>query len=211
MDVRAVWEHYARRYPELRQFAASVMVARNQEFADWTELVQPGDEIAFLPPVSGGSGSAYAEVSTEDGSFFALTRGPIDLAQIRRRVRTDSDGAVVVFEGVVRNQSGGRATRFLEYEAYEPLALKVLVRLGRWLRSRYPITRLAVVHRLGRVEIGEAAVVIIASAAHRAAAFQAVQEAIERIKHAVPIWKKEYFADGEVWTEGQWDLRGLEG
>jgi molybdopterin synthase catalytic subunit len=120
-------------------------------------------------------------------------------------------GAVASFAGVVRNHSQGRATRYLEYEAYESMALKTMQRLGCELAARLPIDRIAMVHRLGRLEIGETSVAIVVTAAHRRAALEACGAAIDRLKRTVPVWKKEYFEDGEAWVEGAWDasLLGL--
>jgi molybdopterin synthase catalytic subunit len=115
------------------------------------------------------------------------------------------DGAVVVFEGVVRNNTKGRKTSYLDYECYEAMAIEEMARIGREIAASYPISRIALVHRLGRMEINEASVVVIATAPHRKPAFDAALEGINRLKRTVPIWKKEYFADGEVWVEGEWD------
>jgi MoaE-MoaD fusion protein len=194
--VEDVFEHYAR---ELAAMGSSVAVARNQKFAGREERLEEGDEVALLPPVSGGA-------PVEDGGhFFALTREPIDAAGLAQRVRRDEDGAVVTFAGVARNNSGGRQTLFLEYECYEPMALKVMAEIGCELARTRPIGRVAMVHRLGRLEIGETSVAIAVSAAHRRPAFEAALEAIERLKRLAPIWKKEHFIDGAVWVEGQWD------
>jgi len=116
-----------------------------------------------------------------------------------------SDGAVVTFEGVTRDNSGGRSTRRLEYECYVPLAIKKMREIGSELVAAFPVDRICMVHRLGRLEIGETSVAIVVTSAHRRPAFDACREAIDRLKRLVPIWKKEYFADGEVWVEGQWD------
>ena len=129
----------------------------------------------------------------------------IDVTAVRSRVLTPEDGAVVVFEGVVRNNTKGRPTRFLDYECYEPMAINTMTEIGQDIASRYPVTRIAMVHRLGRMEISEISVLIVVSAPHRKAAFEAALEGINRLKKLVPIWKKEYFADGEVWVEGEWD------
>lgn len=209
VSLRELYQRYAAQQPALATLADSVMVARNEEFAQWSDLVQPGDEVAFLPPVSGGTGEETRQMEDEQGNFFALTRNPIDVESLKRRIASAGDGAIVVFEGVARNQTGGRLTRFLEYEAYEGLALKMMARLGQELIQRHAISRVGIVHRLGRVEIGQASVAIVVAAPHRAPAFAAAQEAIDRLKVSVPIWKKEYFVDGEVWVEGSWELPAL--
>ena len=115
------------------------------------------------------------------------------------------DGAYVDFEGVVRNNSKGRATRYLDYQCYEAMAIRVMADIGLEIAARHSIGRVAIVHRLGRMEIGEASVSIIVTSPHRRPAFEAALEGIDRLKKTVPIWKKEYFVDGEVWVEGEWD------
>jgi molybdopterin synthase catalytic subunit len=116
-----------------------------------------------------------------------------------------SDGAVATFEGVVRNNTNGRRTRWLEYDAYEPLAVKTMAQIGAELAAAYKIGNIGMVHRLGHMLIGETSVAIVVTAPHRKAAFDACREAIDRLKRLVPIWKKEHFEDGEVWVEGEWD------
>jgi MoaE-MoaD fusion protein len=198
-----VFEHYCSRFPRMRGMAGSILLARNQEFAGPATQVADGDEIAFLPPVSGGSDTAR-EIS-ENGNFFALTWHPIATRKIADRLLRGEDGAVVTFEGVVRNNTRGRQTHFLDYECYEPMALKLMAEIGRDLAVSHGIDRIAIVHRLGRMLIGETSVAVIVTAAHRRAAFAGALEGIDRLKRVVPIWKKEHFADGEVWVEGEWD------
>jgi len=201
--VGDVFEHFADSFPRLKEYQKSILMARNQEFARPEEPVAPEDEIAFMPPVSGGS--AERESITPEGHFFALTRRPIDAGALKELLLQGSDGAVVVFEGVARNNTRGRPTRHLDYECYEPLALKTMARLGGEIAATHEIGRIGIVHRLGRIEIGETSVAIVVTAPHRKAAFAAASEAIDRLKKTVPIWKKEYFEDGEVWVEGEWD------
>jgi molybdopterin synthase catalytic subunit len=144
-------------------------------------------------------------VTTPEGHIFAITRDRIDTAAVTREILRGEDGAVVNFEGVVRNNTKGRATQFLDYECYEPMALKVMAEIGREIAGAYAVGRIAMVHRLGRMEIGETSVAVIVTAPHRKPAFEAALEGINRLKRLVPIWKKEHFADGEVWVEGEWD------
>ena len=198
-----VFDHYSSQFPRIREMAGSILLARNQEFAGAATQLAEGDEIAFLPPVSGGSDSRR-EIS-ENGHFFALTWHPIVTRKIADRMLRGEDGAVVTFEGVVRNNTKGRQTHYLDYECYEPMALKLMARIGHEIAASYPIDRIALVHRLGRMLIGETSVAVIVTAAHRKAAFEAALEGIDRLKRVVPIWKKEHFADGEVWVEGEWD------
>jgi molybdopterin synthase catalytic subunit len=134
--------------------------------------------------------------------MFSLTREPIDTTRISRSLQRPEDGALVVFEGVVRDHARDKAVRFLEYEAYESMALKKLEEVGAMARSRFDIRDIAIVHRLGHMEIGEASTVIVVASAHRGAAFEACRFAIDTIKEIVPIWKKEFYTDGEVWIEG---------
>jgi len=132
-----------------------------------------------------------------------ITRARIPGAEIARQVRADADGAVVTFDGCVRNHSHGRTTQYLEYEAYESMALAKMQEIASCLHAKYAIRCVAMVHRLGRLEIGEISVFIAVSAAHRGAAFDACRYAIDTLKKTVPIWKKEFFADGAVWADGE--------
>ena len=204
-----IFDHYAGRFPRLREMASSIVLARNHEFSPVSARVSEGDEVAFLPPVSGGSAAAQSpytrEIQDSAGHFFALTRQPIDTQAIIKRLVAGEDGAVITFEGVVRNNSKGRRTLYLDYECYEPMAIKMLAEIGREIAGSHAIGRISMVHRLGRMEIGETSVAVIVTAPHRQAAFAAALEGINRLKRLVPIWKKEYFVDGEVWVEGEWD------
>jgi molybdopterin synthase catalytic subunit len=205
--LESVFEHYATEFPRLKELRKSIVLARNQQFSAASTVVEHGDELAFLPPVSGGSGNGkfLATIEHPDGHFFALTREPIDPRQIVARILRPEDGAYVDFEGVVRNNSKGRATRYLDYECYEAMAIRVIADLGLDIASKHAVGRVAIVHRLGRMEIGEASVSVIVASPHRRPAFEAALEAIDRLKKTVPIWKKEYFVDGEIWVEGEWD------
>jgi molybdopterin synthase catalytic subunit len=200
-----VFQHYADMFPRLATLSGSVVLARNQQFAPRSEPIADGDEIALLPPVSGGLGQYTQQISDPAGHFFALTRDPIPTRALVEQLQQGQDGAVVTFEGIVRNNTKGRLTRYLEYECYESMAIQVMAGIGREIAAANSISRIALVHRLGRMEIGEASVVVIATAPHRKPAFEAALEGINRLKKTVPIWKKEYFEDGEVWVEGEWD------
>jgi molybdopterin converting factor subunit 1 len=204
--LRSVFARYARQFPRLTDLESSIVLACNQEFRDGSAPIREGDEIAFLPPVSGGSGRYTHEIhDAETSCFFALTRQTIDTPAIARQLLRGEDGAVVDFEGVVRNNTKGRATKFLDYECYEPMAVKMMAEIGRDILATHAIGRIAIVHRLGRLEIGEASVAVVVTAPHRKPAFEAALAGINRLKRIVPIWKKEHFADGEVWVEGEWD------
>jgi molybdopterin synthase catalytic subunit len=179
-------------------------MARNQEFADLDTKVQDGDEVAFLPPVSGGAAADPIEL-TQGLHYFALTRHAIDTHAIIKHLMTGAEGAVVTFEGTVRNNTKGRPTLCLDYECYEAMALKTMAKIGTEIADTHPIERIAMMHRLGRLLIGETSVAVVVTAAHRRAAFEAALAGIDRLKKVVPIWKKEHFIDGEVWVEGEWD------
>jgi MoaE-MoaD fusion protein len=135
--------------------------------------------------------------------LILLVAEPIDADALIVHVRTASDGAIVTFDGCVRNQSHGRPTLYLDYEAYESMALAKMNEIAAEAHAKFPIDRLAIAHRLGRLEIGETSVFIAISAPHRAAAFEACRFAIDTLKRSVPIWKKEYFEDGAVWADGE--------
>jgi molybdopterin synthase catalytic subunit len=220
-SIGRLYDLYAERFPKLAEHSPSLLFSRNQEFAARGERLEDGDEVAFLPPVSGGSqqgeragkaatgeaargdnAAAYGAVITEKNPC-RLTREPIDTRALVNELQQGADGAVVAFEGVVRNNSGGRATRFLEYEAYEPMALGKMREIAVEVAEKFPVDRIGMTHRLGHLEIGEASIVIVVTSAHRKPAFEACHYAIDRLKKTVPIWKKEFFEDGEVWVEGE--------
>jgi MoaE-MoaD fusion protein len=143
-------------------------------------------------------------MSTPTGhDLFQLTRETIDAAALVRHVRAPGDGAIVTFDGFVRNQSHHRATLYLDYEAYESMAMVKMLEIGTQMHEKFAIHCVAMVHRLGRLEIGETSIFIAVSAPHRPAAFDACRYAIDTLKRTVPIWKKEYFADGAVWADGE--------
>jgi len=198
--VEDLFARYGRSFPELAQFRPSVVASVNQEFAEWLAPLAAGDEVAFLPPVSGGAGPAETVV---DENLCALVRTPIKTSEIVAQLKAPPDGAVVVFEGIVRNHSGNRATLYLEYEAYEAMAIAKMREIGAQMLEKYSIRRYAMIHRLGRLEIGETAVLVAVCSAHRAAAFDACRFGIDTVKRNVPIWKKEFFRDGAVWADGE--------
>jgi molybdopterin converting factor subunit 1 len=206
-------------FPELSRFGRSLLFAVNQEYAQPDREIKTGDELAVFPPVSGGcaaqkqnseeteahaTGTAgVSPASTLTNDFFELTTQPIDVGSVARRVVLPECGATVTLDGYAREWTHGRRTLFLVYEAYAPMAQSELERLGREAHERFEIAHIGIVHRTGRLEIGETSVVIAVSAPHRAAAFAACEWAIRELKRTVPIWKKEVFEDGEVWVEGE--------
>lgn len=201
-----LFDHFAAQFPALNSARKSVTVARNQEFADPGVLLADGDEVALLPPVSGGSGRWIHQITSPGkGNFYALTRQPLNAAAVALELLQGEDGAFVNFEGVVRNNTKGRATRYLEYECYEAMAIKMMAQIGDEIAAAHPISRIAMLHRLGTMQIGETSVAVIAFSPHRKPAFEAALDGINKLKKLVPIWKKEYFADGEVWVDGEWD------
>jgi molybdopterin synthase catalytic subunit len=211
--VASAFEQVLERYPELRRFGRSLLFALNQEYAleDAEREVRAGDELAVVPPVSGGAesvtndeGAAEESEERQDGpDFFELTTEPIDVGAVARRVLLPECGATVTLDGYVREWTRGRRTRYLVYEAYGPMALGEMRRLGHQVRERFDISHIGIVHRTGRLEIGETSVVISIGAPHRRAAFEACEWTIKELKRTVPIWKKEFYDDGEVWVEGE--------
>ncbi len=186
--------------PSLEAYMGKIAVAVNQEYATQSLRLQEADEVALIPPVSGGVDSSATLATAIHGR---LTRDRIDTAALATGLKHGADGAVVVFEGIVRNQTRGRRTLYLDYEAYEGMAQKQLEELARQALSRFAVRDLRVVHRLGRLEIGETSVAIVVASAHRGPAFDACRWLIDTLKRTVPIWKKEYFEDGVVWADGE--------
>ncbi len=201
--VAEILEQLESNHPGLKPYRPVLLTAVNEEYAEQTQTVEEGDELAIFPPVSGGEGSGHSLRRSRLHEFYEITQEPIDSGKISRELLRDEDGAICVFEGVVRNHSKGKSTRYLIYEAYEGMALKTLEEIGRLVRETWEIDCIGIVHRLGRLEIGEASVAVIVTSPHRRAAFDACHYAIDRLKKIVPIWKKEYFEDGEIWVEGQ--------
>jgi molybdopterin synthase catalytic subunit len=182
-------------FPALNQPLARTIISVNREFSDLQTLLKAGDEVAFFPPVSGGGDDK-----------FAITYDPISLDAIAAKVITPETGAVAVFGGVVRNHSAGKAVEHLEYEAYEAMAVEKMAQVAAEARAQWPdIVDMAIVQRIGALGIGENAVIIAVSSAHRGdGCFEACRFAIERLKQIVPVWKKEFSPDGAVWVEGDY-------
>lgn len=182
-------------YPGLTRLAPSLAVAINREYAEPAHIIKDGDEVALIPPVSGGSG--------EDRPLFEVTADPISADEVAARVTNPHSGATLVFVGTVREWTKGKQTISLEYEAYPEMAVGQMQVIAREIEAQWPGTRTAIVHRVGKLAITEASVVIAVATPHRADAFSACRHAIERLKQIVPIWKKEIWADGEEWIGGQ--------
>jgi molybdopterin synthase catalytic subunit len=187
-----------------------IAVSVNAEYAQAGRILRDGDEVGLLPPVSGGSTSRAGAARTvvplgesRGESIVVLTRDPIDTAKLVAEAKHAEDGAVVVFDGIVRNHSRGRSTLYLDYEAYEEMAVRQMRELASEARTRFGIRQVIMVHRLGRLEVGETSVLIIVASAHRSGAFEACRWLIDTLKTTVPIWKKETFVDGAVWAPGE--------
>lgn len=183
--------HYRSVIPPLGNHFSGIAMSINQEFAGPSDVLHSGDEVALLPPVSGGSPRC------------AIVREAIDTARIANALKHPEDGATAIFEGIVRNHTRGRQTLYLDYEAYEGMALKKMEELAAQALVDFKVRDVALIHRLGRLEIGETSVLIVVASAHRGAAFDACRWLIDTLKRTVPIWKKEHFVDGAVWADGE--------
>ena len=194
-DLEGLWAWMSAQDPRMRQWRAHLRVAINEEFAHDSHPLCEGDVVAIIPAVSGGQGKTLKD----DSGHFILSTLPLETFNVGRLVEHDGAGAVVLFTGRVRNATGERAVEHLVYEAYETMALKKLEQTAQEAKERWPMTRVAIAHRYGRLEIGEAAVVIAVSSPHRAQAYDASEYVIDRLKQVVPIWKKEVSPDGSEW------------
>ncbi|MGD1213664.1 MAG: molybdenum cofactor biosynthesis protein MoaE [Terriglobales bacterium] len=197
--VRDVLFYYAREAPRFEAMMPSLAISVNREYSGADRALREGDEVGLLPPVSGGSAEGGGEVRGE----VQIVRERIDTEAVVGRLKRPADGAAVIFDGVVRDNTRGRRTVYLDYEAYEAMALKQMESLAMEARARFGVRAASIVHRLGRLEIGETSVLIVVAAAHRGAAFEACRWIIDTLKKTVPIWKKEYFEDGAVWADGE--------
>jgi MoaE-MoaD fusion protein len=191
--VADVYRALRTRHPDLEPDLQLIRPARNQSFADWEELVADGDEVAFIPPVSGGAG---AEMLLE------LTAEPLDARRLEAAVADPGAGAICTFTGVVRDNSRGESVTHLEYEAYAGMAERQMQVIVDEIAERWPDARVAMAHRTGSLAIGEASVIVSVSCPHRAEAIAACKWGIDRLKESVPIWKKEFARSGAVWIEG---------
>ncbi len=194
--VSTAFQKLSESFSQLQRFGRSLLFAVNQEYATPETLLKENDELAVFPPVSGGS-----------HDFFELTTETIDVGQVARRVVLPECGATVTLDGYAREWTNGKRTLYLVYEAYNSMALTEMQRLGAEAHKQFKIAHIGIVHRTGKLEIGETSVVIAVSAPHRQAAFQACEWAIKELKRTVPIWKKEVFENGEEWV-GNTDFHG---
>jgi molybdopterin synthase catalytic subunit len=192
--VSDVYEALRRAHPALEANRDGVRAALNQEFADWDAVVADRDEIAFIPPVSGGAHGV--------GVLFELTARPLDARRMETAVAHKGAGAICTFTGVVRDSSRGRSVTHLDYEAYGEMATAEMRKIADEIGERWPEARVAMAHRTGRLEVGEPSVVVSVSSPHRAEAIAACKWGIDRLKETVPVWKKEHATDGTYWIEG---------
>jgi molybdopterin synthase catalytic subunit len=179
-------------YPLVGTLGQRLAVSINLEHASYNDVLREGDEVALLPPVAGGSGGPQQ---------CTISDSALDESEVARRVMGDDAGGLVTFVGAVRDHSRGHSIKFLEYEAYPEMAEREMQKIADEAAERWPGTRVAIAHRIGHLEIGDAAVVIAAASPHRAAAFEACRFAIDTLKQTVPIWKKEVATDGEYWVD----------
>jgi len=189
--VEGAWAALVVRYPQLAEFRPFTLFAVGHEYVSPGHALRAGDELCLFPPVSGGRGE----------ETYRVVHTPLSADVVAAAVNDAGAGGLVIFSGVVRNETGGRTVKFLEYEAHAPMAEAKLREIGDAVHARWPgVRRVAMLHRVGRLEIGETSVLIAIAAEHRAEAFEACRYAIEQLKVVVPVWKKEHFEDGEVWV-----------
>jgi MoaE-MoaD fusion protein len=194
--------YYVGLAPRFAAMVPSLAMSVNQEYSGADRMLREGDEVGLLPPVSGGSAERH-DNSGEAPGEVRIVRERIDAESAIARLKQPQDGAAVIFDGVVRDNTRGRRTLYLDYEAYEAMALKQMEALAVEARARFGVCGASIIHRLGRLEIGETSVLIVVASAARGAAFDACRWIIDTLKKTVPIWKKEYFEDGAVWADGE--------
>jgi molybdopterin synthase catalytic subunit len=190
------------RYPELEELIRISFVACNHAYADDTASVKASDELALLPPVSGG------EAGPAEALRYTVTTETLSVQDVTAMVIAPDHGATLTFTGTTREWTQGQRTVHLEYEAYVPMAVKTLRQIGDEIAQRWPGAQTAIAHRIGKVDIAEISVVIAVSAPHRDACYEASRYAIERLKQIVPIWKREVWEDGSEWKghqQGPWN------
>jgi molybdopterin synthase catalytic subunit len=196
--VGAAWQAVSTRFPALSRYRPFTLFAVGNDYVDEDRPLRAGEEVCLFPPVSGGAGTPGGQFPND---VIELTDRPLSEQAVADAVGDPAAGGLVLFSGVVRDQTGGRRVKFLEYEAHAPMAVAKMRDIAAELRARWPdVCRVAILHRVGRLEIGESSVLIAVSSPHRAQAFEACRFAIDTLKERVPIWKKEHFEDGEVWV-----------
>jgi len=202
-NLAALIRHYESRFPRFRALAGSIAYSVNQEYSNRSTVLHDDDEVGLLPPVSGGKSAPEEQMAVLNSRHCSIVRDPIKIDDLKKRLADPADGALAIFEGIVRNNSRGRSTRFLDYEAYEAMAINEMERLAQAALERYQVRDVCLAHRLGRLEVGETSVVIAVASAHRGPAFEACRWLIDTLKKTVPIWKKEHFEDGAIWADGE--------
>ncbi|WP_435164993.1 molybdenum cofactor biosynthesis protein [Paenibacillus glycanilyticus] len=206
MTVEALKQELAGSFPEQAELVRISFVACNQTYASDDTVIQASDELAVLPPVSGGEPEQNeadgSECSSADGRYM-ITKQPLTSDEVLAKVIVPEHGAAIAFVGTTREWTNGQRTVRLEYEAYAPMAVRTMEQVGAELNERWPGTLTAISHRIGVVDLAETSVVIAVSSPHRDACYEASRYAIERLKQIVPIWKKEIWEDGSEWKGHQ--------
>ena len=192
--VAVLRDQLGEQYPQVHDLLPNVICAVAEDYVAMDYVLQEGDDVALIPPVSGGAG--------DDDGMFAIGPEPLDPGPLVAAVRRDESGAVALFYGVVRNENLGRNVMYLEYDAYPEMAIKKMREVAVEVRAKFDVTGIGVLHRTGRLEIGETSLLVAVSSGHRKEAFGACHFAVDRIKQIVPVWKKEVFEGGEEWIEG---------
>src|SRR5437016_3933170 len=204
-NLASVVTHYAETFPRFKPLSSAIACSINQEYAMASSILSEGDEVGLLPPVSGGKSPVAPQPPHIDlqSEHCAIVREKISVQEIADSIKHPQDGAAAVFEGIVRNHTRGRRTFYLYYEVYEFMALNEMEKLAQAALANFKVRDVRIVHRLGRLEIGETSVLVAVSSAHRGPAFEACRWLIDTLKKTVPIWKKEHFEDGAVWADGE--------
>jgi len=208
ITVAELKELIIRDYPNTAQMITISFVARNQAYASPEETIVESDELALIPPVSGGETEAIVETNADKPSLYQITYEAISVEHVSHSIINAAHGATLTFIGTTREFTMGKRTILLEYEAYTPMALSAMKQIGEEINQQWPGTLCAITHRLGKVALAEISVVIAVSSPHRMDCYEASRFAIERLKHIVPIWKKEIWEDGSEWKghqQGTWD------
>ena len=209
ISAKELKEQLAAAYPAAASLLAVSFVAVNQEYAAEDQLITEHDEVAIIPPVSGGDGSEPGgSTASSSDSLYIITEQPLSVDEVTAKVIDANHGATLTFVGTTREMTGSQQTVHLEYEAYVPMALKQLQLIGQEIDERWPGSKTAISHRIGKVDIKEISVIIAVSAPHRESCYEASRYAIEKLKQSVPIWKKEIWADGAEWKghqQGPWN------
>ena len=209
ISAKELKEQLAAAYPAAASLLAVSFVAVNQEYAAEDQLITEHDEVAIIPPVSGGDGSEPGgSTASSSDSLYIITEQPLSVDEVTAKVIDANHGATLTFVGTTREMTGYQQTVHLEYEAYVPMALKQLQLIGQEIDERWPGSKTAISHRIGKVDIKEISVIIAVSAPHRESCYEASRYAIEKLKQSVPIWKKEIWADGAEWKghqQGPWN------